>query len=198
MARRKNDWYPTPEWATEELLKHVPLSGVLFECCVGDGVMARVLERRGKVFTNDIDPARDSWFQLDAAACDSWAKHFVQIGADWVVTNPPFNVAPQIVPLAYEYARTGIAMLLRLSYLEPTEDRGAWLNAYPPTKLIVLPRISFTGNGKTDNVTVAWMVWDKGTAQAAPVPAIIIAPNLRFVGAISGDNNATQQEGLFS
>jgi hypothetical protein len=37
-----------------------------------------------------------------------------------------------------------------------------WLAEHPPTKLIVLPRISFTGDGKTDSVTCAWYVWERG------------------------------------
>ena len=52
-------------------------------------------------------------------------------------------------------------MLLRLSYAEPCLNRAEWLKAHPISHLIVLPRISFTGNGKTDNVTCAWFVWDK-------------------------------------
>ncbi len=45
------------------------------------------------------------------------------------------------------------------SVLEPCEGRGAWLAAHPPQALIVLPRMSFTGEGKTDSVTCAWVVW---------------------------------------
>ncbi len=197
MTRRANDFYPTPESATEILLKHVPLSGIIFEPCVGDHAIARVVKRRGKLYTNDIDKTRDSWFQLDAAKSNSWEDHFAAIAADWVVTNPPFNVAAQIVPLAFEHAREGIAMLLRLSYLEPVENRGAWLNEHPPTTLIVLPRISFTGNGKTDNVTVAWMVWSKSWLDPQ---RIIIAENPRFVTTQPNDDcriqNAENQDVL--
>jgi len=50
---------------------------------------------------------------------------------------------------------------LRLSYLEPCQNRAQWLADHPLTKLIVLPRISFNGSGKTDSCTTAWMIWDK-------------------------------------
>ncbi len=33
---------------------------------------------------------------------------------DWVVTNPPYIQASAILPLAYYYARVGVAFLLRL------------------------------------------------------------------------------------
>jgi len=174
--RQNNDFYPTPEWATEELLKRVPIMGTIYEPCIGDGAMARVLDRRGVVYGSDIDIARTASWYGDAAQRELWdlAKQECQ-RIDWVVTNPPFNQAAEIVPLAFECAYEGIAMLLRLSYLEPVENRGSWLNVNPPTKLIVLPRISFTGNGKTDNVTCAWMVWEKGA-----IGTIAVSENPRF------------------
>lgn len=180
MTRRKLDVYLTPEWATEVLLRSVSLSGNIFECCAGQGDMAKViaLARVGEVFCNDIDPQTlwpDHW---DATDPKAWKVNEDPDDPDWdwVVTNPPFNVAPEIVPLAFSHARLGIAMLLRISYLEPVENRGAWLNQHPPTSLIVLPRISFTGDGKTDNVTCAWFVWDK----RASGQQIVIAKNPKF------------------
>lgn len=185
--RRDNDFYPTPEWATAELLKHVAISGAVLECCAGAGDMAKVLALHGQghVYCNDIDPTTMWPNHWDAANPSSWYDYKRRWTHDplmWVVTNPPFNVASQIVPLAYEHATDGIAMLLRLSYLEPTKDRGEWLNAHPPTTLIVLPRISFTGDGKTDNVTCAWMVWEK--SQVAK-QRIVVAENPKFVRAVA-------------
>lgn len=170
--RRPNDFYPTPGWATHELLRHVDVGGAVLECCAGDLAIAANLPERCSVMTNDIDTARNCHMSFDASK--PWP--LVKGAVDWVITNPPFAFAPAIVPLAYEHATIGIAMLLRLSYLEPVENRGAWLNEHPPTELIVLPRISFTGDGKTDNVTCAWFVWDKqSTGQK-----IVIAENPKF------------------
>jgi hypothetical protein len=56
-VRRQNDFYPTPEWATSELLKRVSIRGNVFECCVGDGAIAKALEgERTFIYTGDIDP----------------------------------------------------------------------------------------------------------------------------------------------
>lgn len=174
--RRANDFYPTPRWATNELLRHVLPGLDLFECCAGGGAIANVLEGiNGKSYVtrNDINREMPNLnFAFDASDESQWIGHY-----DWVITNPPFNQAAKIVPIAYSRAKRGIAMLLRLSFLEPVEDRGAWLNEYPPTTLIVLPRISFTGNGKTDSVTCAWMVWEKNKTDQR----IIVAGNPRFV-----------------
>lgn len=78
---------------------------------------------------------------------------------DWVVTNPPFAAAMPILQYAVAHARVGVALYLRLSFLEPTRACGPWLEAHPPTRVLVLPRHSFSGDGKTDSVTGAWMVW---------------------------------------
>lgn len=156
--RRANDFYPTPAHATEALLRYVVIAGTVLECCSGQDDITSVLKRKGlNVTTNDIDPAMPADTHEDATKDPFWADKY----PDWVISNPPFSVAPPIVERAYSAARWGSAMLLRLSYLEPCKNRAEWLSAHKPTHLIVLPRISFTGDGKTDNVTCAWFVWQK-------------------------------------
>lgn len=156
--RRAFDFYPTPEWATRELLKRTGIGGFVFEPCVGQWDIANALAGRVRhLDTNDLDPARDADSHYDASSESCWIARPI----DYVVTNPPFSRASQILPLAVEHAKIGVYMLLRLSYLEPCENRAAWLEAHPPNFLMVLPRISFTGDGKTDSVTCAWMGWDK-------------------------------------
>lgn len=161
MTRRANDWYPTPSWATDMLAKRVQMAGFVLECCSGDGAIAKALQRTTPkahlVTTNDLDPKWEADQHGDATDSRWWDAQT----CNWVVTNPPFNVAPKIVPLAVTHAFNGVAMLLRLSYLEPCAGRGRWLVEHPPTRLIILPRISFTGDGKTDSVTCAWFVWER-------------------------------------
>lgn len=182
--RRANDFYPTPEWATRELLDIVPISGLVRECCAGDGQIVNPLRRAGLVVvTNDIDRQWPADHHFDAA--QQW-PHGIGL-ADWVITNPPFNRAAEIIPMAHNHSRIGMAMLLRLSFLEPVEDRGAWLNRNPPTTLVVLPRISFTGDGRTDSVTCAWMVWEKSIFAET---RIIVAENPKFA---PRPNGATQR-----
>jgi hypothetical protein len=82
---------------------------------------------------------------------------------DWIITNPPYNQAPAILPLALDNCRVGMAMLLRLSYLEPSRNRARWLAEHPPAKLIVFnPRPQFRADtGGTDSVTTAWFIWHR-------------------------------------
>lgn len=165
-SRRQLDQYFTPSFATHELLKVVHLTGNVLECCNGDGAISKEIQAVDSpctVWTNDIDRSLKVDFQFDATERFNWSLMTGGIDYDWVTSNPPFNQAPQIIPLAYEYSMVGIAMLLRGSYTEPTFDRQHWLKEHEKhlAHIIYLPRISFTGDGKTDNVSCNWYVWTK-------------------------------------
>jgi hypothetical protein len=168
LARRKLDFYPTPGWAADVLwsaLMRAPswpgLEAFTWaEPCVGAGDIITPRAPR-LLWTNDVDWSREATFHRNACHVDAW-EAFPDVW--WIVSNPPFNVAHHVVRNALAFMRArptgvGVAMLLRLSFLEPCEDRRGLLEADPPTRLIVLPRISFTGDGHTDNLTCAWMVW---------------------------------------
>lgn len=155
--RRDLDAYYTPASAVGTLLKYIHVDGCrVMEPMSGDGAIARKLVAAGaEVITNDINPDVLALTHHDATDPDFWT---LGGGVEWVITNPAFDVAHQVVPLAVQHANN-VAMLLRLSFLEPCANRAMFLADCPPASLIVLPRISFTGDGKTDTVTCAWMLW---------------------------------------
>jgi hypothetical protein len=162
--RKHLDQYFTPLSAARVLLKYQPsISGTILEPCVGRGDLAAPLRPLGRVVTNDIDPLMSADTHRDAATDDFWLWQALD-RPDWVVSNPPFSCCQPIIAGAFSVAQLGVAMLLRLSYLEPCNNRADFLSANPPS-VIVLPRISFTGDGKTDNVTCAWFVWDFSTQE---------------------------------
>jgi hypothetical protein len=166
MTRRANDFYETAGWQVDALVDNLPeLSGVIWCPCVGDGsLMRRLAERRPDLYfvTNDIDPTKAADFHGDATTNAQW-EHMVirRDRPDWVVDNFPFNVEHRIVPHAFQAARCGVIAMARISYTEPTKDRGPWLAAHPYQKRITLERHSFTANGKTDSATTDWLVWAK-------------------------------------
>ena len=159
--RKSLDAYYTPDKAVLELKKHLTALDKfeIWEPCVGTGNISRHFVH---VRTMDIDPKVESNHTSNMTIAGNWDLIASQYGRpDFVVTNPPFAQAFYILKNAYEFSRSGCAMLLRLSFLEPTFERSQWLHDHPPSMLIVLPRISFTNDGKTDLVTCAWMVWFK-------------------------------------
>lgn len=164
--RRTNDFYETAHWQVDALVDHLPEMywGLTLCPCVGDGsLMRRLQERRPELtfITNDLDPNKTADFHLDMVQADSWNRICEAVGARpaWVVENFPFNVEHRMIPYAVQAAQFGVVAMARVSYCEPTKDRGPWLAAHPYDKRITLERHSFTGNGQTDSTTTDWLVW---------------------------------------
>ena len=168
LARQPLDFYPTPSLLTWALLnshRFVPWrnKATVLEPCNGEGAISDVLKESGLfrlVDTADIDETKPAALTMDAADPGAWAR---SARYDWVITNPPYNQAPAILPLAYDNCRVGMAMLLRLSYLEPCENRAGWLVEHPPAKVIVFnPRPRFRADTSgSDSVTTAWFIWHR-------------------------------------
>jgi hypothetical protein len=168
LARQPLDFYPTPgllTWALLDSHRFVPWrnQATVLEPCNGEGAISDVLKESGLfrlVDAADIDETKPAALTMDATDPQAWAR---MARYDWVITNPPYNQAPAILPLAYDNCRVGMAMLLRLSYLEPCANRASWLAEHPPAKLIVFnPRPQFRADtGGTDSVTTAWFIWHR-------------------------------------
>jgi hypothetical protein len=174
--RRPNDFYPTPTWATEHMIDAVPFSlakGIILEpCCGARDIVRPIQQHNPAVFTCDIDRQHQPDLVADMTRRDSWDAAVDIIGTlpQWVITNPPFNAAHHILPLALECCTVGVIALLRISYSEPCENRARWLweNQERQSILYLPRRVSFTGDGNTDNVATAWFIWGKTERLAPP------------------------------
>ena len=85
------DFYPTPPWATRALFEQgfVP-EGTIWEPANGGGHMSKVIEDYAyDVIKTDIITGHD--FLRDEP-----------LEADWVITNPPFNVGAEFALRALE------------------------------------------------------------------------------------------------
>ncbi len=156
------------------LRSRVQINGQVLEPANGYGAISKYFP---DCLTNDINPLFPADWNQDAAAPEFWDKFYCwpdQTGGfnlDWVVTNPPFNRAFDMLRLAWPRVRFGVAMLLRITFEEPTKERGQWLaeHAHCLSDEIVFgqPRPCFTDDGRTDLATVKWFVWrkdyDRGT-----------------------------------
>lgn len=158
------DFYETQQAITEALLEELQLGDdvTIFEPCCGQGAISNVLP--GIVITSDIKQRMDMTLVGDATQSQLWEEMEDLGGCDWVITNPPFKKATPILRYAMVHARVGVAFLLRLSYLEPTQERGDFLELAKPSMLMPLnprPRCR-TDTKRTDSVTLSWFVWRFG------------------------------------
>lgn len=160
VERIENDFYSTPENLTRLLLAHQPtIGGTILEPCAGQNAIANVLRERGfSVTATDITDGAE----FDATTSSYWANLKPH---HWIVTNPPFNQAVPILENSLSHADKGVAMLLRITFLEPCKNRRELLHLYSDkmVKFIPInPRVKFRKDTKgSDNATVGWYVWLK-------------------------------------
>lgn len=117
---RTLNYFPTPPWGTRagaEVAKRLwPAAQVVREPAAGGGHMAGPLrEFFPIVLESDVHGHRRGlevrdW--LDEAAWDD------EPDCDLIMTNPPFEVAARFVTMGLRRARLGVALLLRIAFLE--------------------------------------------------------------------------------
>lgn len=175
------DYWPTPRWCTEALLRvHPPYyANYIIEPSAGEGAIAEVLIEHGLAVTAveirlECLPALsklkcryviEDWLRIDGATLHTEDAPFGIIG------NPPYNPASLMLAHAERCLSVNasyVALLLPMSFLNSL-GRLAFHVKRPVTGLYPLAnRPRFTaGGGKRE---IAWFVWDKQfTAQRIEV-----------------------------
>ena len=83
---------------------------------------------------------------------------------DIVITNPPFNIAREIIEKSFEVVREGgyVIMLLRLNFFGSKQRKAFWDMYMPLYAYIHHRRMSFTDDRRTDSIEYMHAVWQKG------------------------------------
>ncbi len=146
--RHERDFYPTPSEVTQALLNwlHLPKDSVIWECACGDNDMVRVIRENGyECIGTDIKDGHD--FLECSVECD------------WIITNPPFNMAEKFIKRAITLGRP-FAFLLKTQYWH-SKRRLALFNQTPPYAVLPLTwRPDFTGQGNS-LMDMCWVVWKR-------------------------------------
>ena len=178
------DFFPTPPFATRALTEHVlPQVGhhkddlrnqSFWEPACGAGHMAEVLhESFGSGRASDI---HDYGYgdTIDFLADGLGSQDGDCGAADWIITNPPFNDKTEAFVLrALDLATVGVAMFVRLQWLETIGRYERLFLDRPPTLIAIFPeRVNLCkGRWEPDGATATayiWLVWRKGVAPQAP------------------------------
>ncbi|MGB6230823.1 MAG: hypothetical protein WBF53_11955 [Litorimonas sp.] len=155
------DYYPTQPWATRALLEQpigaAPNHRVLEPAC-GEGYMSRPLsEFFDSVTSMDIQDMGygeqgDYLFPGDD-------RRF-----DWTITNPPFRLAEQFIQKALRKSNVGVAMFVRMAFLESIGRYETLFSVTPPTDIfqfterVPLFRGRVCPSGGTATA-YTWLVW---------------------------------------
>jgi len=163
-----NNFYPTPSWATEALLLHLPVAGLrIWEPAAGDHKMADVLRRHGAgVLTSDIASyGRSHNLTFDFLQEDSAAPWHV----DGIITNPPYGarneLAVRFAHLALQRCKRHVALLLTANFDSASTRLPFFRSPRFKRKIVLVDRLRFFGGkGSTDGTSDhAWFIWGPGS-----------------------------------
>lgn len=157
--RNESDFYPTPPEATIALLDYFDFlsNGIktVDEVCCGDGAISKILVERGfDVYSSDLRYSGYGEGGINYLLAESRRP-------DMIFTNPPFNIAEEIIYKAMEDARYIVCMLLKSQYWH-AKGRLKLFNKYTPAYVMPLTWRPNFGMGDAPVMDVQWTVWIKG------------------------------------
>jgi hypothetical protein len=182
-ARKTNDFYATPDWVTEALLRHVRLRGPVWEPCCGTGAISRALSGHGyTVVSTDIADYGYGTPGIDILECREMPD-----GCRSLVTNPPYGdtgshssqdrspaAMLKFVRHTLSLAERGggqLALLVRLQWIAG-KRAAALMSAGPFAAVVVLTRRIrwFEMGDRTNNAQHhhAWVVFDYARIEGSP------------------------------
>jgi len=178
------DFFPTPPWATRALVECVlrPLGFSLenadvWEPAAGAGHMAKTLEEYARRVT-----ASDVYDYGIGAEIGSFVGRGPDVirsqPCEWIITNPPFNLAEEFLHRARTEAR-GVAFLVRTAWLEGGERYEQIFKPHPPNIVALfserVPMVKGRWDPKASTATAyCWCVWRNGSL--APGPRLMWIP----------------------
>lgn len=107
-----------------------------------------------------IDIREDS----KASQIADYLTYKINYTPDIIITNPPFNIALDIIKKALNDVAVGgwVIMLLRLNFFGSKQRKSFWDEFMPSYCFVHHKRIGFTKNGGTDSIEYMHCCWQKG------------------------------------
>jgi hypothetical protein len=181
MAKRREppralDYFPTPPWATRALFRYVlpevgtgPIGSVWEPAC-GEGHMAAVIEEfaSAPVTASDVFDYGYGLAPLDFLHYSPAAR------PEWIITNPPFNLACEFTLRALDLATEGVAMLARAQWIEGTARYRVLFRDRPPALYAPfverVPMVKGRWDPEASTATsYGWFIWRQGAPAGARV-----------------------------
>lgn len=138
------DHFPTPPWATRALCRYlertlnIDTGGQrVWEPSCAEGYMARALKDSfSTVYASDIHD-----YGIGARVKDFTLATFDENPewpgpVEWLIFNPPFNIAEEFILTALSIARVGVAVFVRTSFLETSGRHRDLFKPHPPAMVL--------------------------------------------------------------
>lgn len=163
----------------------------VLEPCAGENYIADVLRDRFPeidVQTADLDPK----MPVNRPGIDALtlAPEYIQ-GFQFVISNPPFNVAPDILRRMIANCDR-VAMYLRLSFLERCTDKRSRRDDLLDklAAVVVLPRHGFIkGKKGNDSLPCGWFLFDSGVEPQRRIEYVTKAQFTRIQDELAGQSS---------
>lgn len=159
--RVDNDFYATPEKATEALMAAEKFDGAIWECACGDGAMVKVLLKYNPVVATDLVNRGYGNGEVDFLTTNQIVEN--------VVTNPPFNLFQEFAEHALKIAQKKVALFGKLQALEGQRRATFMQNSPLKTVYVFKKRVNPLRNGSavdekgnpwSSTMAFAWFVWE--------------------------------------
>lgn len=163
------DDFPTPPWATRALGEWLrPLSCERLDV----STCREPAANRGHM----VAPLREYFRSVEAADVHDYGAGFpvrdylfgpLPEPVDWTITNPPFRLAEQLIERALATSRVGVAVIVRVAFLEGVGRYQRLFAETPPSDVlqfserVVMHKGRLAPEGSTATA-YAWLVWLKG------------------------------------
>lgn len=157
-ARSGTDFYETPKNVTVALLRYLklPADTRIYEPACGAGAISEVLKFYGyTVYSTDLHDTGYGTSGIDFLKVASTE-------ADWIITNPPFSLAPEFIQKCISLGKP-FALLLKSQFWH-AKSRFPLFYQQRPTAVLPLtwrPDFLFGQKGGAPTMECVWTVWQK-------------------------------------
>ena len=153
----EKDFYETPKYCSEELLKREIFIGKIWEPCAGNGATSQVLLDAGlDVYSSDLVKRDYDLSEIDFLTSQNIVEN--------IITNPPYNIAFDVINKCKELSTNKFALLLRLLFLEGKRRKIMFEDTTYPLKSVYTfsGRVNMMKEKKgSPTICFAWFVWEK-------------------------------------
>ena len=170
--------FPTPPWATRALCEHLGFDRrdrmTCREPAANRGHMVKPL----KEYFADVEGTDIHNYGAGFPVEDYLFGYPPQM-RDWTITNPPFQLAEQFISRALVSSFRGVAVLVRIAFLEGARRHTNLYSVTPPSLVlqfserVVMHKGKLSAKGSTATA-YGWLVWRDG--HSGPTELDWIAP----------------------